>query len=300
MRIRHLQYYIAVAEELSFANAAKRVHIHPSPLAQAIRNIEHEFGTVLFERPSGRLKLTWAGEVFLHEARRIIFVMNNAKATVASAGTGYRGRLRIALAHSLAQPLFTKLLALCRAEEPLTGIRIFEMSIAKMVRALNNDEIDAGFTLHSGLDHRCCVKEAVWTDKLVLALPSRHTLLVYDKIAISEVLKHPIIACHPEKCAGGHELVNRWLRQFDCSTEPIIAEYVSNLELMMVLVGAGYGLGLPLASQIALHSNPDVVIRETREESAIATTFIIRSDRAPSPELCRFIERAKLIGQTLP
>jgi DNA-binding transcriptional LysR family regulator len=151
MRVRHLRYFLVVAEEQSFTRAAARVHIEPSPLSRAIKELESEFEVQLLYRSKGRICLTWAGEVFREEVQRMLAFMDGARIRVRSAARGYRGTLRIGLADSLAQPRLTRLLARCREEEPLTGIQIIEMTVGEMAKALDHDQIDAGFTIHTGL-----------------------------------------------------------------------------------------------------------------------------------------------------
>ena len=94
MRIRYLRYFLVVAEELSFSRAAARVHIEPSPLSRAIKELESELGVRLFQRTRGRLGLTWAGEVFREDARRVLRFLEDAQNRVQAAEQGYRGRLR--------------------------------------------------------------------------------------------------------------------------------------------------------------------------------------------------------------
>lgn len=88
MRIRHLRYFLVVADELSFSRAAARVHIEPSPLSRAIKELEAELGVRLLQRNRGRIKLTWAGEVFREEARRMLTFMDGARTRVQAAARG--------------------------------------------------------------------------------------------------------------------------------------------------------------------------------------------------------------------
>lgn len=89
MRIRHLRYFLIVAEEQSFARAATRVHIEASPLSRAIKELENQLGVELLQRTKVRIQLTWPGEVFREEARRIVAYFENAQTRVHSASKGY-------------------------------------------------------------------------------------------------------------------------------------------------------------------------------------------------------------------
>ncbi|MBV2205776.1 MAG: LysR family transcriptional regulator [Pseudomonas sp.] len=295
MRIRHLHYFLIVAEELSFSRAAARVHIEPSPLSRTIRELEVELGVRLFQRARGRIRLTWAGEVFREEARRMLAFMEGARTRVHAAARGYRGRLRICLTDSLAQPRLTRLLARCREEEPLTEVKIVEMTVAEMVKALGHDQIDAGFTVHTEFTNGLA-KEVVWTDRPVIAIPKNHPLLSLEKISLQEAARHSLILCHPELCSGGYDVIRRWFCEYALPM-PSIAEYVSGHEPMMMLVAAGYGIGVGLETQVTLYNHPDVIIRRVTDDVPSAATFITMLDKPRSEELTRFIARAQQLGE---
>ncbi len=105
--------------------------------------------------------MTWAGKVFIEDARRILLVIEQAKGNVRAAAAGFRGRLRIALSDGIAQARLTALLALCREEEPDIEIRLFEMPLSQQLKGLKNDLYDAGFTLFDGLKADV-VAQPVW------------------------------------------------------------------------------------------------------------------------------------------
>lgn len=295
MRIRNLRYFLVVAEELSFSRAAARVHIEPSPLSRAIKELEAGLGVTLLQRTKAGMQLTWAGEVFQDEARRILSLVGDAQSRVRAAEKGYRGRLRIGLTDSLAQPYLAKLLARCREEEPLTEVKIVEMTVQDMVRALMHDQIDAGFTVHTERSAGL-VKEVVWTDRPIIAIPRNHPLLCLDKISLQEVARHTLILCHPELCSGGYDVIQRWFYEATLPF-PTDAEYVSGHEPMMMLVAAGYGIGIGLASQITLYSQPDVIVRPVTDDVPSTATFITLLDKPCTEELSRFINRAQRIGE---
>ncbi|MCL6692328.1 LysR family transcriptional regulator [Pseudomonas sp. R3.Fl] len=295
MRIRHLLYFLVVADELSFSRAAARVHIEPSPLSRAIKELEAELGVRLLQRNRGRIKLTWAGEVFREEARRMLTFMDGARTRVQAAARGYRGRLRIGLTDSLAQPRLTRLLARCREEEPLTEVKIMEMTVNEMVKALGDDQIDAGFTVHTEVNDGV-VKEIVWTDRPAIAIPRNHPLLSFEKIPLEEVARHSLILCDPDQCSGGYDVICRWFCKYTLPLPPI-SEYVSGHETMMMLVAAGYGIGVGLASQVTLYNHPDVIIRPVTDDVPSTAIFLTMLDKPHSEELNRFITRAQQVGK---
>ncbi len=294
MRLRNLHYFLVVAEELHFARAAVRVHIEPSPLSRAIKELEEDLGTRLFYRQKGRsIQLTMAGEVFREEAHRILNLFENAKTRVNAAANGYRGQLRIGLNHNLAQHRLTKLLALCREEEPRTAIRIMELTNYDMVKALNDDQIDIGFTLHHEPENSLCSKVA-WWDRMVIILPKSHPLLCLDKIPLDEVLFYPLIFCHPETCPGAHNIIQRWC---DSVSQPLtMHHYISGIESMMMLVAAGYGIGIALESQMSLYDYPNIIIRPVTDDVPTTATFFVTRDKPLSDELSRFINRIHKIA----
>jgi len=293
MELRHLRYFIAVAEELHFARAAERLHIEQSPLSRAIKDLEYDLGAQLFERTTRSTRLTWAGQVFLEEAHRVLTAVNQATASVKSATSGYHGRLRIALSDGIAQPRLSALLFQCREEEPDVEIRIFEMPFSEQVKGLRNDLLDAGFALISDAGNDL-VAEPTWTDAIMLAIPARHPLLTHKRVALHDAVQYPLILSLPEFYTGHHRQIEALLRTMDI--QPIVADRVASLEVMLTLVGAGYGIAFAMASQVAIFHRPDIGVRPLVNPSAVFTTFLVRPKIEPSGPLTRFIERASRSG----
>ena len=101
MELRHLRYFVAVAQESSFTRAAQRLHISQPPLSQQIGDLENELGTRLLMRTSRRVELTAAGEAFLGHAKAILERMDQALSHARAVGSGSAGRLEIGLSGSL-------------------------------------------------------------------------------------------------------------------------------------------------------------------------------------------------------
>lgn len=101
MEFRHMRRFLAVAEELHFARAAERLHIEQSPLSRAIKELESDLGVQLFERTTRSTRLTWAGQVFLEDVRRVFAALDQARINVKAAANGYHGTLRIAVSDGI-------------------------------------------------------------------------------------------------------------------------------------------------------------------------------------------------------
>src|ERR1700693_984392 len=111
MELRHLRYFIAVAEELSFRRAAERLHLAQPPLSSQIKSLEGELGLRLFDRSTRSVKLTAAGKVFLEEARAVVLAAEHATQTVRKAHQGLIGPLRIGLLAPTATPRLARILS---------------------------------------------------------------------------------------------------------------------------------------------------------------------------------------------
>lgn len=288
MELRHLRCFIAVAEELHFARAAERLHIDKSPLSRAIKELESTLGTPLFERTTRSTRLTWAGQVFLEDSRRVFAALDQAKINVKAAANGYHGTLRIAVSDGIVPSRLAALLAQCRAEEPEVEIRLFQTPLAQQLKGLRSDLYDVGFAQSDEVGDGILV-EPLWRDPLVAAVPARHPLLTHKRIPLEDVLRYPLVLCHPEVCEGCARQIERVLRMAE--TEPIVADRVSTTDMLLALVAAGYGIGLTNATHIEDFRHPEVVTRALAGRAVMLMTYLLRPDSEPSEQLRHFIDR---------
>jgi DNA-binding transcriptional LysR family regulator len=297
MELRHIRCFVAVAEELHFARAAERLHIEQSPLSRAIKELEYDLSAQLFERTTRSTRLTWAGQVFLEDVRRILATIDQAKANVKAAATGYHGTLRIALSDGIAFPRLAALLAQCRVEEPEVEIRLFQIPFGQQVKGLRDDLYDAGFAQWADVGEGI-IAEPVWSDPLVVAVPARHPLLTYKQVPLGEVLRYPLVLCHPEQCEGCSRQIERVLRTVDI--EPQIVEHVTTHDLLLALIAAGYGIGLTSTTQIDSCRHPDIVVRPLAGQPIAIATYLLRPDVEPSAQLSHFIDRVNPVETLAP
>lgn len=208
MELRHLRYFMAVAEELHFARAAERLHIEQSPLSRAIKELEEELGVVLFARTTRSTRLTRAGKLFLEHVRRVFAALEQARDSVKAAANGFHGQLRVALSDGITPSRLPALLVLCRQEEPEVEIRLFEVPLSQQIKGLHDDLYDVGLA-QSDEAGDGIVALPVWSDALMVAVPARHPLLAHKRIPLDELLRYPLVLCDPQVCEGHAKHVGR-------------------------------------------------------------------------------------------
>ncbi|EMP4332022.1 TPA: LysR family transcriptional regulator [Pseudomonas aeruginosa] len=297
MELRHLKYFLAVAEELRFARAAEKLHIEQSPLSRAIKELEEELGVVLFARTTRNTRLTRAGKLFLEHVRRVLAAVEQARESVKAAANGFHGQLRVALSDGITPSRLSALLVLCRQEEPEVEIRFFEVPLSQQIKGLHSDLYDVGFAQSNEVGDGIITIPA-WSDTLMVAVPARHPLLAHKRIPLDELLRYPLVLCDPQVCEGHAKHVERVLRRTEM--EPLIAERVASCDLMMALVSAGFALGLAGAAHIAASREPGVVARPLAQRVPPLTTYLLHLDHDSSDELARFIERVQTIESLEP
>ena len=146
MELRHLRYFVAVAEELNFTRAAARLHIGQPPLSMQIRALEDEIGVRLFERTQRRVTLTVAGERLLLHARTILSAVDDAVTDAQRAGRGEVGELRIGFTSSLPfTDLLPDALQAYRRCYPAVRLQLREMFTPRQFEAIARGELDVGF-----------------------------------------------------------------------------------------------------------------------------------------------------------
>ncbi len=288
MEFRLLRYFVAVAEELHLGRAAERLGIEQSPVSRAMRDLERLLGVQLFDRSSRQTRLTWAGQVLLIEARRVMATVEQAVQATKGAAGGYQSYLRIAICDGLALPRIATLLADSREEEPELDIRVFELPFSQQLKGLHDDLLDIGFALSDAVTAGL-IAEAVWTDPLSVIVPTRHPLLAHGQVRLDDALKFPVVLCHPEAHSGCYYQIQAVLE--GATVPPRVVEHVTSLGLMLTLVGAGYGIGFAVASQVRTLLRPDIVIRPLCGTPPTLSTYLLRRRGEPSAPMKRFIER---------
>jgi DNA-binding transcriptional LysR family regulator len=145
MELRHLRYFVAVAEELNVRQAATRLHLSQLPLSRQIHDLEDEVGTKLFVRSRSGMGLTEAGRTFLNEARSILAQSQRAVQLTQAASRGEAGHLDIAYAVGGFDPVLLRVIRLFRQLFPMVDLGMRELPYHQQIQELLNQHIDIGY-----------------------------------------------------------------------------------------------------------------------------------------------------------
>jgi DNA-binding transcriptional LysR family regulator len=280
MELRHLRYFVGVAEELHFGRAAARLGISQPPLSQQIRALETELGVALFERSSRRVSLTPAGRLFLVEARRTLAQAEHAMQVARRAELGEIGELTVGFSTSAP---FTAIVsqALYSFRQRYPGIRLMlnEMARDAQVEALAAEEIDVAFVrgfalpvLPQGIRALPLIEEP-----MLLAMRAGHPLADLDRpIRITDLAGEPFVTLGREGGGGFNEHVALLCRR--AGFEPHFAQGASGLATLLGLVAAGFGITMISTSLGALHTD-NIVYRTIADPDAISRMWLLQRAR---------------------
>jgi LysR family transcriptional regulator, benzoate and cis,cis-muconate-responsive activator of ben and cat genes len=197
--LRHLRYFVAVAEELNFSRAAERLHMAQPPLSLAIRQLERELGAELFQRSTREVTLTEPGRAFLDGARRTLAEADRAVVSAKRAAAGDVGELRLAFSWSARYETLPALGQAFRARHPDVELLAQEMWNAQMLPALRSGGVDVALALCPELAADMAA-EVVRTERVVAVLPADHPLAGEESIPLGS-LAHETFVFFPRELA---------------------------------------------------------------------------------------------------
>jgi DNA-binding transcriptional LysR family regulator len=293
VELRHLRYFVAVAEELHFRRAAERLHMSQPPLSQQIRALEQEVGARLLERSSRRVELTSAGEAFYGRAREILDAVDDAQRLARRVERGEVGRLAIGFVGSAMYSVVPELLSAFRERSEGVDLQLRELTTTAQLRALDRGQIDIGFIRPAGERDGIAV-ETVLREPVVVAVPDRHPLAARPSIRLEQLAGEPLVLLTRSGAPGLRESLSRAIAGF--GGEAGIVQEADEMQTVVGLVAAGVGISLVPESVRALVRR-GVTYRVLEDGEAVVELAIAwrRDDR--SPVLAAFLE---LIRGSLP
>ncbi len=256
MDLRHLRYFVAVAEELSFTAAARRLHISQPPLSQQIRDLEIELDAGLFVRTSRRVELTAAGTALLAHARTILSEIEAAVEDVSALGSGRTGLVRVGTTGSVLMGPLAQLTADFARAYPGVTLRLRELGPFEQVAALHARRLDIIFLRHPPPDPELRAEPA-WRETVEVCLPAGHALAATNRLPLAALAGEPFVSLRLRDSRFSQHLRDCCLAAgFTPRVEHEVVEAYSQASL----VAAGLGIALVPESMRRL-GRADIVFR---------------------------------------
>lgn len=243
MELRHLRYFVAVAEELHFGRAAKRLGVAQPPLSRQIRDLEREIGTPLFDRVPRGVDLTPAGAAFLPEARLTLAQAERAQRSAQRAARGETGRLRVGFVEAATHSgILPDVLSFFRMHLPSVGLSLFELESLRQAEALRDARIDLGILHSPPLDaDRWLRVELIYTEPVVLVVPGSHRLARRARFTLASLADESFVLFSRTIAPPMYDDIIARCRAVKFS--PRIVQEATGWHTLASLVGAGIGVG---------------------------------------------------------
>ncbi|MBD2772691.1 LysR family transcriptional regulator [Iningainema tapete] len=257
MEFRHLTYFVAVAEELHFGRAAKRLYVTQQALSKQIHCLEAELEIQLFYRTKRSCQLTEAGVVFLEEARRLLDQALHAVQVTKRVARGEVGQLKLSFASPALHSVLPKILKIFRETHPDVEVILKEISTLEQVKALLKNEVDVGF-LYPPINENSLNLQPILEEALMIVLPAYHPLAALKHLPLEALANEPFIL-HPRH--EGPVLYDQIMSLCEqAGFQPKVVQEVAMSQTRIGWVAAGIGISFVFASLQNL-INSEVVYR---------------------------------------
>ncbi|MFI0468425.1 LysR substrate-binding domain-containing protein [Saccharopolyspora sp. 5N102] len=285
MELRHLQAFVAVAEELNFRRAAVRLHMSQPPLSQQIKRLEHEVGVALLRRTTRQVALTAAGEAFLREARKTLQSAEAAPRLARQAAAGEIGVVRLGFSGQTSYRVMLLIVRKFRERYPNVRFDILSpLYGGELVDQINQHEVDAGLLRLPVPTEGLCVRE-LEQHPLAAALPEDHRLARVQRLGLDDLRGESFISYPTNRGSVVNQLVQAACLRHGYS--PDFVQEAPDTHTILSLVGAGSGVSL-VPSTAAHLKVPGVVLVPVHDAPPIPLALVWRADD-PNPALAGLI-----------
>ena len=257
LELRHFRYFSAVAEELNFTRAARRLNIAQPALSQQIRQLEERVGVPLFERVP-HVSLTPAGVAFLPAARRALAQVHQATKIAERLGPRHQALLHVGLASAGSMTRFPTVVQDFTSRHPDIAVRLVEMHSTDQIEALRAGTLDVGMVREMVTDQALTMREIV-REPLVMMLPARHRLARERTVKLAHAAGEPFILFPRDGAPTLHDQIVNMCRQ--AGFTPRVENEAHEWHTIAALVAAGFGISIAPSSVAALRVRGTVVRR---------------------------------------
>jgi DNA-binding transcriptional LysR family regulator len=281
MELRHLRYFVAVAEERNFTRAAERLHIAQPPLSRQIQQLEEDLGVALIEKGSRPLRLTEAGAFFLAHAKPLLDQVRDLKAMTRRVGKLER-TLSVGFVASTLYGQLPEIVRRYRERYPEVEVTLHEMTTVEQLKALKEGRIDVGFGRLKSEDpsiRRILLRE----ERMMVALPPGHRLAERGGTVRLTELAHEKLLVYPKQPRPS--FADQVLGVFsEANLAPDQVTEVRELQIAMGLVAAGQGVSIVPESVQGMHHG-SVAYRPIEDKHACSPILFSVRHMDRSPEL---------------
>lgn len=293
--LRRLRYFIAVAEELHFGRAARRLNISQPPLSVQIRTLEQELGTSLLTRSQRRVSLTEPGRVLLDDARRLIGQAEAAVVNTRRAARGEFGQLSIGFVSTVDYSILPPLVRRYRVAHPAVALTLRELTVDRQQALLLGGELDLGLALAPSRA-RDLVTRLVFSEPLIVALPSTHRLArARGRVRTRDLAGEGFVLFPRALAPGLYDLAIAVCQR--AGFAPRLAQEAIQMQTILGLVAAGLGVALVPACMAKL-GRPDVRYRHLDPAGAIVETAAIWRAGNASPALAALLRELPAVRRS--
>ena len=241
VELRHLRYFVAVAEELHFGRAARRLHLSQPPLSQQIRRLEILLGYPLFVRTSRSVSLTVAGEALLERARRTLQTMQSDIEETRSVGRGELGSLHIGFVGSGMLATLPAIFREFREAYPGIRLHLHESFTARVAEGLESGRLDVG-VLRDADSMKGMEVRTIYREPFVAVLPATHPYAGHGSVSPAVLRDEPFV--YYPRSAGRRAFEKPISICEEFGFQPHIVQEASHWMTILRLIGAGLGVSI--------------------------------------------------------
>jgi DNA-binding transcriptional LysR family regulator len=289
VELRHLRYFVALADVLNFGRAAAHLHIAQPSLSHQIRQLEAELQARLLVRTTRRVQLTEAGRLFLEQAREILAHADRAAVVARRANRGEMGTLRVGCVHWTDSARILSSLASFHDRNPGIHFDLHSMNSPLQVAALRDERLDVGF-VRPPVNEPSLHSQILLREPFVVALPARHRLVARERIAVADLVDEAFVLLPREEVPIFHDHVLAVCRE--AGFVPNVAHETTSPQMVLGLVAAGVGISLVPASLRKARPR-GVALRPLGRAPRVLQTAIAWRREHAAPLLIGFLEIAR-------
>lgn len=249
MELITLRYFVTVAEELHFRRAAEKLNMTQGPLSTAIKKLEDELEISLFERSSRMVKLTEAGEFFLHEAKAVLQRAELAEKNLQMRFSNSHVRWAIGYNEPALNTVLPSLLSFCNQNLPDIELELRELESSEQIKALQEGTLDMGFMRPYGFELGDLKSQTVHREKYMLVMPSNHPLASAKIITAKMLAKQDIVLFARDVNPALFDLLTEKMT-YSQAEPPNFKQSARTKSSMLAMVRAGFGAALLPESSI--------------------------------------------------